>query len=223
MALRVLLADDHAMVRQGLRALLEREQIAVIAEADNGSDAIRLAEKFHPDVALLDYAMPRCDGLSVVQAIRTKCPDTATIILTVYADEHHVLSALRAGTRGYILKTQVAEDLIRAVRLVAQGGCYLSPSVAESVADAIFSGSESVVSPLTGRERQVLKLTAEGRTIKESAEVLKVSVKTAESYRAKLMAKLNIHNTAGLVRFAIGQGIIEPCAAFLCGHYVFFP
>lgn len=216
MALRVLLADDHAMVRQGLRALLERDQISVIAEVDNGSDAIRLAEKLHPDVAILDYSMPRCDGLSAVQAIRKRCPQTATIILTIHPDEHHVVSALRAGTRGYILKTQLAEDLIRAVRQVAQGGFYLSPSVAASVADAIFSGSESDESPLTGRERQVLKLVAEGKTIKESAELLKVSVKTAESYRAKLMAKLDIHNTAGLVRFAIRQGIIEPCAAFFC-------
>jgi two-component system response regulator NreC len=220
-ALRVLLADDHAMVRQGLRALLEREQISVVAETDNGSDAIRLAEKLRPDVAVLDYSMPRCDGLSAVQAIRKKCPETATIILTVHPDEHYVVSALRVGTRGYILKSQVAEDLVRAVRQVAQGGFYLSPGVAESVADAIFSGTEPAVSPLTGRERQVLKLVAEGKTIKESAELLKVSVKTAESYRAKLMAKLDIHNTAGLVRFAIRHGIIEPCVAFLCSPHLF--
>jgi two-component system, NarL family, response regulator NreC len=211
-ALCVLLADDHAMVRQGVRALLEREQIVVIAEADNGSDAIRLAEQFRPDVAVLDYAMPRCDGLSAAHAIRKSCPHTATIILTIYPDEHHVVGALRAGVRGYVLKTQVADDLIRAVRQVAQGGFYLSPNVAESIADAIFLGSAaSAASPLTGRERQVLKLVAEGKTIKDSAELLKVSVKSAESYRARLMTKLDIHTTAGLVRFAIRQGIIDPC------------
>ena len=217
MTLRVLLADDHAMVRQGLRALLEHAQVTVVAEVDNGSDAIRLAEKLQPDVTILDYAMPRCDGVSAVEAIRKRCPGMATIMLTIHADEHHVVSALRAGARGYILKTQLADDLVRAVHEVAHGGFYLSPGVAESVADAFSAGNEPDITHLTAREREVLRLVSEGKTIKESAEALNVTVKTAESYRGKLMEKLDIHNTAGLVRFAIRHGIIEPCAALCSG------
>jgi two-component system response regulator NreC len=209
-SLRVLLADDHLMVRQGLRALLERERVTVVAEASNGWEAIRLTEELRPDVALLDFSMPGCDGVAAVQAIRKNCPRTATIMLTIHTAEHQVLSALRAGSRGYILKTQGVEDVIRAIRQVAQGGFYISPGVAETVADAIFSGNDPATVVLTARERQVLQLVAEGKTIKESAELLMVSAKTAESYRAKLMGKLDIHNTAGLVRYAIRGGVIQP-------------
>lgn len=224
MSLRVLLADDHSLVRQGLRALLEREQVTVVAEASNGWEAIRLTEELRPDVVLLDFSMPGCDGVAAVQAIRKKCPGTATIILTIHKAEHQVVSALRAGSRGYILKTQVVDDVVQAIRHVARGGLYISPGITESIADAIFTNSDTATTALTVRERQVLQLVAEGKTIKESAELLNVSVKTSESYRAKLMGKLDIHNTAGLVRFAIRQGVIQPCAAFLfsdCAAFLF--
>jgi two-component system, NarL family, response regulator NreC len=210
MALRVLIADDHRIVRQGLRALLERDRITVVGEAADGWEAIRLAETLRPDVAVLDFSMCGCNGPAAVQAIRNKSSGTATVILTVHAEEHCVLAAVRAGTRGYVLKTQVADDLIHAVRQVAQGGLYLSPRVAESLVRAVFSGGDAGPG-LTARERQMLQLVAEGRTLKESAALLDVSIKTAKSYRAKLMSKLNLHNTARLVRYAIREGVIEAC------------
>jgi len=207
--LRVVLADDHLVVRQGLRALLEPEGIQIVGEAADGWEAIGLAESQRPDVTILDFSMPGCNGLSAAQAIRQKCPGAATIILTMHMEEHRVLSALRVGTRGYVLKTQVAEELVRAIRQVAAGGLYLSPGISPVVVNAFLSGHDPSTTALTSRERQLLQLIAEGKTTKESASLLNVSVKTAESYRTKLMEKLDIHNTAGLVRYAIRQGVID--------------
>lgn len=208
--IRVLLADDHQIVRQGFRALLEREHIDVVAEAGDGQQAVELAREHQPDVAVLDIAMPGLNGLDAGRAILEASPRIAIILLTVHTEEHHIATALRAGFRGYLVKTQAVDDLVHAVRAVAAGGLSLSPSISHFLVDAYLTGSAAPVDPLTGRERQVLQLVAEGKTTKEIAASMGISVKTAESYRAHVMEKLNIHDTAGLVRYAIRRGLIEP-------------
>ncbi len=209
MALRVLLADDHAMVRQGLKALLERDGFEVV-EASNGHEAIQLTRERHPDVAVLDLAMPLLNGLDAAREIRRVWPTTKTILLTMYAEDQYVLEALRAGVRGYVLKTQAGVDLAKAVHEVQRGAVYLSPGVSRAVVEAYLAKSELPPDPLTPRERQVLQLIAEGKTTKEVASLLGISVKTAEFHRTRIMKKLDIHETAGLVRYAIRTGLIEP-------------
>jgi DNA-binding NarL/FixJ family response regulator len=217
MPLRVLLADDHQIVRQGFRALLEREGIEVMGEAADGEGAVRLVSQAGcPDVAVLDLSMPLLNGLDAARAIRQVCPRTGIILLTMHTEEHQIVAALRAGIRGYVVKTQAAEELVQAIREVAGAGTYLSPSVSRVVVDAYLAGNDLPADPLTPRERRVLQLVAEGKTTKEIAAVLNVSTKTAESYRGRLMDKLDIHETAGLVRYAIRRGIIQAAAAWMC-------
>lgn len=208
--MRVVLADDHPVVRQGLRMLLERERFEVVGEASDGLEAIGLAEAHHPDVVVLDLAMPGLNGISAARDIARVAPRAKIILLTMYTEEHHVLEALRAGVKGCVSKTQAAEHLLQAIREVSAGGVYLSPSVSGAVVQAYLSNSEPPVDPLTNRERQVLQLVAEGKTTKETAVILGVSVKTAETHRTKLMEKLDIHSTAGLVRYAIRRGLVQP-------------
>lgn len=210
MRVTVVLADDHPVVRQGLRMLLEREKVEVLGEASDGLEAIRLTEQVHPDVAVLDLAMPTLNGLSAVKEILKVSPRTKIILLTMYTEEYHALEALRAGVKGYVSKTQAAEHLLQAIREVCAGGVYLSPSVSGAVVQAYLAKSELPHDPLTGRERQVLQLIAEEKTTKEIAVILGVTVKTAETHRTKLMEKLDIHNTAGLVRYAIRRGLVQP-------------
>jgi len=210
MAVRILLADDHAIVREGIRALLEREGLAVVAEAADGRDAVTLADQHRPDVAVLDVVMPTLNGLDAGREILQRGTATAVVLLTMVAEEHQIAAALRAGIRAYLLKTQVTQDLMTAVREVLRGHVYLSPGVSRVVVDGYLSGAKAPADPLAPRERQVLQLVAEGKTSKEIAVVLDVSVKTAESYRARLMEKLGIHETAGLVRYAIRQKLIAP-------------
>jgi DNA-binding NarL/FixJ family response regulator len=210
MSLRILLADDHSIVREGLRLVLEREGFQVVGEAADGHEAIHLAEAHKPDVAVLDLSMPSLNGLEAGrQIVQRSNRRQAVIILTMYKEEHQIIAALRAGIRGYLVKTQAASDLPRAIREVASGGIYMSPGVYGLVVDAYLSGTEPVADPLTSREREVLQLVAEGKTTKEAAIVLGISAKTAECHRVRLMDKLNIHETAGLVRYAIRQGVIE--------------
>jgi two-component system response regulator NreC len=210
MALRVLLADDHDVVREGFRAVLEREGFHVVAEAADGHQAVRLATAERPDLAVLDISMPRLNGLDAGRQIIELCGRRPLVVLlTMHAEEHIIVAALRAGIRGYVVKTQGTSELVRALRDVAAGGTYLSPSVCGMVVGTFLSGKERAVDPLTARERQVLQLVAEGRTTKEIATLLEVSVKSAESYRTRLMDKLNIHDTATLVRYAIRHGVIE--------------
>ncbi len=208
MALRILLADDHAMVRQGLKALLERDGFEVV-EASDGHEAIQLTRERHPDVAVLDLAMPLLNGLDAAREIRQVSPSTKTILLTMYAEDQYVLEALRAGVRGYVLKTQAGVDLVKAVHEVQRRAVYLSPGVSRAVVDAYLAKTELAPDPLTPRERQVLQLIAEGKTTKEVASLLGISVKTAESHRSRLMEKLDIHETATLVRYAIRRGLIQ--------------
>jgi two-component system, NarL family, response regulator NreC len=210
MSLRILLADDHVIVRQGFRALLEREGLEVVAEAADGHEAVRSAGELRPDVAVLDFAMPLLNGLDAAREIRRRSPGTRLILLTVHTEDHYVLEALQAGVHGYVVKTQAAADLVQAIREIRGNAVYLSPTISRAVVEASFAKGHPPGDMLSSRERQVLQLVAEGKTTKEIAGVLGVSVKTADSHRARIMRKLDIHDTAGLVRFAIRRGLIHP-------------
>jgi DNA-binding NarL/FixJ family response regulator len=209
MALRILIADDHAVVRQGFRALLEREGFEVVGEAVNGQEAVRLAGELKPDIALLDVSMPILNGLEAGREIQRAHTGTQVVLLTMRAEDHLMAAALRGGIRAYVLKSQAAEDLVLAIRAVARHQIYLSPGLSKFVVHAYLNGESAPADPLAPRERQVLQLVAEGKTSKEIGVVLGLSTKTAESYRARMMDKLDIHETAGLVRYAIRQGIVE--------------
>jgi DNA-binding NarL/FixJ family response regulator len=209
MAVTVLLVDDHPVVRHGVRTLLEREKFKIVGEASDGLEAIAAAEQSLPDVVVLDLSMPTLNGVGAVREIAKVSPRSHVVLLTMHTEEHHVLEALRAGVKGCVSKSQAAEHLVQAIREVCAGGVYLSPSVSGAVVQAYLAKSELPFDPLTGRERQVLQLVAEGKTTKEIAVILGVSVKTAEFHRSKLMEKLDIHSTAGLVRYAIRRGLVE--------------
>jgi two-component system, NarL family, response regulator NreC len=209
MPIHVLLADDHVLVRQGLRALLERAEMTVI-EASDGQEAVRLAHARQPDVAVLDIGMPHVNGLETARRLRETVPQTKSIVLTMHAHDPYVLEALQAGAVGYVLKTQAAVDLIQAIREVLQGAIYLSPQVARAVVQAYLTKADLPPDPLTSREREILQRIAEGQTTKEIASHLGLSVKTVESHRTRLMHKLDIHETATLVRYAIRRGLTTP-------------
>lgn len=210
MNLRILLADDHQVVRQGLRALLEREGYEVVGETSNGLEAVRLSQSLHPDVAVLDLAMPLLGGIAAAREILRDSPRMRTILLTMYTEGPLVHEALRAGIRGYVAKTQVAEDLLEAIQDVAQGKIYLSPMVSEAAVQMFQGEGSPPPDPLTPREVQVLQLLAEGKSTKGTAALLEISVKTVESHRCRIMEKLNIHDMPGLVRHAIRRGLIQP-------------
>ena len=209
MAIRIVMAEDHQIVRQGFKALLEKDGFDVVGEAGDGHEAVHLIEKLRPDVAIVDIAMPLLNGIDVAREVPRVSPDTRTILLTMHSESSYVLEALRAGVTGYLVKTRAAEDLTKAIREVHGGAVYLSSGVAREAVDAYLANREIDENPLTARERQVLQLVAEGRSTKQVATVLGISVKTAESHRCRIMKKLDIHETAGLVRFAIRQGMIS--------------
>ncbi len=206
--LGILLTEDHAIVREALRALLEREGFTIVAEACNGQEAVRLAEQTQPDVAILDLSMPVLNGVDACREVIRVSPHTKVIVLTVHTEEPYVLEALRAGARGYAVKNRSAAGLITAIREVLEGGIYLSPGIAKTVVQAFLADSTTKDS-LSTRERQVIQLIAEGMATKEVAALLGISVKTAESHRNRIMQKLDIHDTAGLVRYAVRRGLTE--------------
>jgi DNA-binding NarL/FixJ family response regulator len=210
MPTRVLLADDHSLIRQALRALLERQGFQVVSEASNGQEALRSMEKTQPDVAILDIGMPVLNGVDAARELVKSSPKTRVILLTQHDEDQYVMEALRVGVRGYVLKSQAAEDLVHAIQEVCRGSVYLSPSISSVVVDAFLSKTYASPDPLSGRERQVLQLVGEGKSTKAIAVQLGISVKTAESHRARLMKKLDIHETASLVRYAIRRGLIQP-------------
>ncbi len=210
MPTRLLLADDHSLVRQGLKALLERQGFQVASEASDGQEAVRLAAKVQPEVAILDISMPVLNGLDAARELLKSSPKTKVVLLTQHDEDHYVTEALRAGAKGYVLKSQAADDLVHAIREVCSGAVYLSPSISRAVVDAYLSRTYVSTDPLSARERQVLQLVGEGKSTKEVAAQLGISVKTAESHRARLMRKLDIHETASLVRYAIRRGLIQP-------------
>lgn len=206
---KVLLADDHAMFRQGLSALLQRQGIDVAGEATDGGEALRLIQEIRPDVVVLDLSMPVMNGLEVARELGRQTLKTRAILLTMHSEPSYVLEALRVGVWGYVLKTQAAADAVEAIRQVAGGAIYLSPGVSETVVRAYTAKTGLPSDPLSGREHQVLQLIAEGKTTREIASLLGMSAKTAESHRARIMKKLGIHETASLVRYAVRHGFIE--------------
>ena len=210
MGIRIVLADDHLIVRQGLKALLERENLEVVGEAADGQEAVRQVQALRPEVAVLDLTMPRLNGLDAARVLAQQSPRTRVILLTVHTEDHYVLEAIRVGVRGYVVKTQVTADLVEAIREVVEGAVYLSPRISRAVVEAYLAGPDGAAEPLTSREREVLQLVAEGQKTREVARALGISVKTAESHRSRIMEKLDIHETAGLVRYAIRRGLIEP-------------
>lgn len=209
MPIEVLLADDHQIVRQSLKVLLEKEGLRIVGEASNGQEAVKIAESIHPDVAVLDVSMAVLNGIDAAKEIQKVSPQTKTIFLTVHDEDPYLLDALRVGAKGYVVKTHAAENLVQAIREASRGGVYLSPEVSRAVVQAYQNKTELSSEPLSPRERQVLQLIAEGKTTKEVAAMLNISVKTAETHRTRIMEKLDIHEIAGLVRYAIRRGLVQ--------------
>jgi DNA-binding NarL/FixJ family response regulator len=205
----LLIADDHALFREGVKALLAPAEYEIVAEADNGHDAIQLAQRHQPEIALMDISMPGLNGVDAAREILRVSPRSRVIVLTMHRDHTYLAEALRAGARGYILKSRGAVELLEAVREVERGEVYISPGLSREVAESFLQGEKREANPLTRREREVLQLIAEGKTTKEVAATLFISFKTAESHRQRLMDKLDIHETASLVRYAIRSGLIQ--------------
>ena len=213
--LRILIADDHTLVRQGLRKILETEpDWTVIAEAGDGREAVRQATEHQPDIVILDVAMPLLNGVEAVQQIHRRVPHVRLLVLSMYADEAYVTRAVRAGAAGYLLKDSADTDLIRAVAAVAQGKSFFSPGVARVLLDEYVRqlserGITDRYDALSEREREVFQLVAEGYSSKEIATLLQISPATVETHRAHVMEKLDVHNTAELVLYAVRKGIIR--------------
>lgn len=203
----VLLADDHSVIRFGLRALLEMADMKVIAEAADGREAVRLAQEHGPDVAIFDIAMPGLNGIEAAAILKTRCPQTRVVILSMHSDSEHVHRALAAGACGYVLKGGATGEIVTAVRTVAAGRQYLSGGLA---AAAAASGIENTLSPLdslSARERQVLQLVAEGHSSAQIAALVHLSPKSVDTYRSRLMKKLGVADMAALIRFAVQHGL----------------
>jgi DNA-binding NarL/FixJ family response regulator len=207
MPLKILLADDHLVLLAGMRALLEREGYQVVADVSDGRQAVNLARRLQPHIAVLDITMPGLNGLAAAQKIRRLCPETKVIILTMHKETPYVIEALDAEVMGYVLKTQAAQDLLAAINSVAANNVYLSQGISDVVVDAYRNKNGH---RLTLREREVLQLIAEGHRTRQVAGLLNISVKTAESHRGRIMRKLGIHDTVGLVRYAIRNGLSTP-------------
>jgi DNA-binding NarL/FixJ family response regulator len=211
---RILLADDHTIVRKGLRMLLEsHEGFEVVAEAADGLSAITLAEQHRPDVIVMDIAMPKTNGIEAARQICTKDSHAAVVFLSMHSDESYVLKALKSGARGYLLKDSAEHDLINAVTTVHEGKAFFSPAISKMlVEDYVRQMREQKVEDsydlLTARERQVLQLLAEGRSNKEVATLLDLSLHTVETHRGNIMQKLNLHSGAELILYAIRKGVI---------------
>ena len=211
--IKVLLADDHSIVRAGLRRIVEESgEMVVIAEASDGNEAIKQVRETLPDVAVVDISMPGMDGLEVLNQLRSYCPELPILILTMHEEEQYVVRAIGAGARGYMTKRSAPEELVNAIRKVHSGGRYLSDSAAELLALRLGRGTTNMSSldTLSNREIQVLRCLSLGKTNSEIAEIYHISIKTVDTYRSRLLRKLNLRNNADLSRFAIQNGLIEP-------------
>lgn len=213
-AVRILLVDDHTLVRAGIRSLLEAAGgLEVVAESGDGREALELIGKLRPDVALLDIGIPGLSGLEVARRAAQESPKTKVIILSMHADPAYVRQAMRAGVAGYLLKGASVVELPFAVQSVLRGETYLSPRISQTVVEGFLREGQDqpdLLEGLTDRQREILQLIAEGRSTKEIAHALDLSVKTVETHRARIMERLNIHDVPGLVRFAIRSGLISP-------------
>ena len=207
--LRVLMADDHVVFLEGMQALLQARGLEVVGQATDGTTAVRLAHECRPDVAVLDVAMPGLNGVDAAREIGAALPGVGLILLSGLTQERIVRDAIRAGVRGFVVKTEAANELVEAIREVSRGGMYVSPGPARAVVDACLAGAKGP-DTLSAREREVLRLVAEGKTTKQAAALLGVLVRTVDAHRASIMRRLGIHDTAGLVRYAIRQGLIVP-------------
>lgn len=200
---RILLADDHTLYREGLRLLLEREGLNVVAEAADGGEAVRLALELLPDITLMDLSMPVYNGIEAATRIRRSLPDAKIVLLTMHEDEEIILEALKVGVSGYVFKTQTDRDLMHTIEVVANGAFYLGPNIPHSVIDALTHNHSPTSDALTEREQQVVDLIAEGKTSREIAEILRLSPKTIESHRSRIMQKLKFDQTTQLVCYAV--------------------
>jgi len=205
-SIRIVLADDHALVRAGIRALVQSvREFEVVGEAGDGREALQLAKTLQPDVMLLDVAMPELNGLDAIPRILKQNPKIAVIVLSMHASREYVLRAVQAGAAGYVLKNAAVDELENAIRAVARGNKYLTPAISAQIIEGV--GNDALES-LTQRQREILQLIAEGRTTRQIAEVLHISVKTVETHRTVLMKRLDLHDVAGLVRYAIRVGLV---------------
>jgi len=214
MAFNVLLVDDHKIMRDGIRAILRHsEEFTIIGEADNGSEAVQICRRKKPEIVLMDIGLPGLNGIEATQEILRHVPDTRVIILSMYDDEHSVVSAIRSGARAFVLKRASDNDLVDALRTVAKGGSYLSPQVSDRLLHRIQRGdleskpASSALDGLSPRELQVLRLVAEGKTSKEIAVMLDLGLQTVRSYRKTMMKKLGVNNVAGLTQLALSAGL----------------
>jgi DNA-binding NarL/FixJ family response regulator len=208
--IRILLADDHAVVRQGFKMILSAQpDMEVVGEAANGREAVELAEQVKPDIVLTDVAMPELNGIEATRRLLASLPHSRVIALSMHKDSVYVREVLRAGARGYLLKDSGAEDLVRAIRAVASGESWLSPAVSNAVLDDYRRHVTDPIDLLTSREREVLQMLAEGKTNKEIAVILNLSVYTVDAHRGRIMEKLNLHSINELVRFAVRKGLID--------------
>ncbi len=211
---RIVIAEDHTILREGLKALLSADaEFDIVGEAGDGLEAIRRVEKLHPDLILVDLSMPRLNGISAIKDIKRRFPPTKIVALTVHKTEEYILAALEAGADGYVLKDATHQELTLAIKNVLAGRPYLSPGVSKTVINGYLNGTkgsrpESLFEKLTQREKEVLKLIAEGNKNREIADYLCLSLKTVEKHRANLMKKLDIHNAVDLSAFAMAQGIV---------------
>ena len=208
--IRILLADDHPVVRRGFQMILaEQSDMEIVGEAGNGREALELAAKLKPDVVVMDVAMPELNGIEATRRMAESAPHARVLALSMHKDSVYVRETLRAGARGYLLKDSVAADLVSAVRAVAAGEGYLSPAVSDAVLTDYRKHVTDPIDLLTSREREVLQMIAEGKTNKEIATTLNLSVYTVDAHRGHIMDKLNLHSISELVRFAIRNGLAE--------------
>jgi len=210
----VLLVEDHTIVRQGLKRLLEERGITVVGEAGDGYQAVRVAKEKHPDIVIMDISLPKLGGIDATRRIKKELPGTKVLMLTIHSEENYIFKSLDAGASGYLLKDTVADELVNAIEVVERGEIFVSSSIPPRVVDEyremVRKGKKiDEFSKLTNREREVLKLISEGYTSKQIAEMLFISVKTVDNHRANIMNKLDIHDTAGLVRYAIRIGLVD--------------
>ena len=213
--IRILLADDHSILREGLRMLLDRQdEFAVVGDASNGREAVEMAEKHDPDVVIMDLAMPGLNGIEATRRIIARSPRTAVVILSMHSDESYILRSLKAGARGYLLKDSLKADLLDAVRAAVRGKSFFSPKVSQVLKEEYVNelearGAEDTWELLTDREREILQLVAEGKTNKEIAALLNISIYTIDTHRSHILQKLNLHSAPELILYAVRKGIIS--------------
>ena len=212
---RIVIAEDHTILREGLRALLSsRPEFEIVGEAEDGRAAVQCIERLKPTLALMDLSMPRMNGMDAIREIKKRCPETKILVLTVHKTEEYILATFKAGADGYALKDSTHTELVIAIKSVLMGKPYLSPGISEKVIEGYLEGrrtlkTRTAYETLTHREREILKLIAEGYKNKEIADYLCISVKTVEKHRANLMDKLSLHNVQALTTFAIEKGLVS--------------